>query len=55
VARVDPQTGTGTIVGVIGGYQEGGSTAAISYSPYLDEQIQQLYHQAAADGAAQAG
>jgi len=52
---VDPQTGTGTIVGVIGGYQEGGSTAAISYSPYLDEQIQQLYRQAAADEAAQAG
>jgi len=55
VAHVDPQTGTGTIVGVIGGYQEGGSTAAISYSPYLDEQIQQLYRQAIGDQAAQAG
>ncbi|HYB15464.1 MAG TPA: serine protease [Streptosporangiaceae bacterium] len=55
VARVDPQTGTGTIVGVIGGYEEGGSTAAISYSSYLGEQVEQLYHQAVADEAAQAG
>jgi len=36
------------------GYQEGGSTAAISYSPYLGEQVEQLYHQAVADEAAQA-
>ena len=55
VAHVDSQTGTGTIVGVIGGYEEGGSTAAISYSPYLGEQVEQLYHQAVADEAAQAG
>jgi len=55
VTDVDPQTGTGTIAGVLGGYQEGGSTAAISYSPYLGEQVEQLYHQAVADEAAQAG
>ena len=55
VTDVGPQTGTGTIVGVIGGYQEGGSTAAISYSPYLGEQVEQLYHQAAGDEAAPAG
>jgi hypothetical protein len=54
VTDVDPQTGTGTIVGVIGGYQAGGSTAAISYGPYLGEQVEQLYHQAVADEAAQA-
>jgi len=42
-------------VGVIGGYEEGGSTAAISYSPYLGEQVEQLYHQAVADEAAPAG
>jgi len=54
VSDVDPQTGTGTIVGVIGGYEEGGSTAAISYSPYLGEQVDQLYHQAVADETAQA-
>src|SRR5271166_659521 len=55
VTDVGPQTGTGTIVGVLGGYQEGGSTAAISYSPYLGEQAEQLYHQAAGDEAAPAG
>jgi V8-like Glu-specific endopeptidase len=55
VTDVDPQTGTGTIVGVLGGYEEGGSTAAISYSPYLSEQVEQLYHQAVADEAAPAG
>jgi V8-like Glu-specific endopeptidase len=55
VTDVDPQTGTGTIVGVLGGYQEGGSTAAISYSPYLGEQVQQLYDQAVKDEAAQEG
>jgi V8-like Glu-specific endopeptidase len=53
VTDVDSQTGTGTIVGVLGGYQEGGSTAAISYSPYLGAQVEQLYHQAVADEAAQ--
>ena len=42
-------------MGVLGGYEEGGSTAAISYSPYLSEQVEQLYHQAVADEAAQAG
>jgi len=55
VTDVDPQTGTGTIVGVLGGYEEGGSTAAISYSPYLSEQVDQLYHQAVTDEATQAG
>ena len=55
VTDAGPQTGTGTIVGVLGGYQEGGSTAAISYSPYLGEQVEQLYHQAARDEAAPAG
>ena len=55
VTHFDPQTRTGTIVGVIGGYQEGGSTAAISYSSYLGEQVQQLYRQAVADEPAAAG
>jgi V8-like Glu-specific endopeptidase len=42
------QTRTGTIVGVIGGYQEGGDTDAISYSAYLNGDIRQLYEEAAA-------
>jgi hypothetical protein len=31
---------------VIGGYQEGGDTPSISYSPLLRRGIQQLYQQA---------
>ena len=54
MARVG-EAGTGTIVGVIGGYQEGDSTAAISYRPYLGEQVDQLHHQAVADEAPRAG
>jgi hypothetical protein len=49
VTGFDPRTRTGTIVGVIGGYQEGGDTDAISYSSYLNGDIRQLYEQAAAD------
>jgi hypothetical protein len=48
VTGFDPRTRTGTIVGVIGGYQEGGATDAISYSAYLNSDIRQLYEQAAA-------
>ena len=54
VAHFDPRTRTGTIVGVLGGYEEGGSTEAISYSSYLGEEVQQLYQQAIADEAASA-
>ncbi len=50
VTRFNPRTRTGTIVGVIGGYQEGGETDAISYSAYLNGDIRQLYDQAAAAG-----
>jgi V8-like Glu-specific endopeptidase len=46
IARFDPTTRTGAIVGVIGGYQEGGDTAAVSYSAYLDDDIQKLYQEA---------
>ncbi len=54
VTRLDPRTRTGTIVGVLGGYQEGGSTDAISYSSYLGTEIETLYRQAVADEAAPA-
>ena len=50
VTGFDPRTRTGTIVGVIGGYQEGGDTDAVSYSAYLNGDIRHLYEQAAADG-----
>jgi hypothetical protein len=48
VTGFDPATGTGRIVGVLGGYQEGGDTQAISYSAYLGNAIRQLYDQAIA-------
>ena len=55
VTRFDSRTRTGTIVGVIGGFQEGGDTAAISYSPYLGDAVQRLYREAVAGEAASAG
>ncbi|MFJ5923791.1 trypsin-like serine peptidase [Kitasatospora sp. NPDC092948] len=47
VTALDPSTHTGTVVGVIGGYQQGGDTADISYSSYFGDQVQALYDQAA--------
>ena len=51
VTHFNPRTRNGTIVGVIGGYQQGGDTAAISYSSYLGAAVQRLYQQAVADQA----
>jgi V8-like Glu-specific endopeptidase len=51
VTHFDPRTRDGTIVGVIGGYQEGGDTADVSYSPYLGSAIHRLYQEAAGLGA----
>jgi V8-like Glu-specific endopeptidase len=51
VMRFDRFTRTGTIVGVLGGYQLGGNTPSISYSAYLGQDIMRLYRQAiAAEG-----
>ena len=46
VTNFNPRTHTGTIVGVIGGYQEGGDTPSVSYSPYFGSAVHQLYEQA---------
>jgi hypothetical protein len=35
-----------TVVGVIGGYQLGGDTDDVSYSPYFGADVQHLYQQA---------
>ncbi len=43
VTDVDPATGLGVVVGVIGGYEDGGDTAEVSYSSYFDDDIQHLY------------
>lgn len=49
VTGFDPVTRTGTIVGVIGGHQEGGDTDAVSYSSYFGSGIRQLYQRAEAE------
>lgn len=46
VTGLDPETGTGTVIGVIGGYEEGGDTADVSYSPAFDSAIGALYERA---------
>jgi len=55
VTGFDPASRTGTIVGVIGGYQDGGDTASVSYSSYFGRAVQQLYQQAAALGSGTGG
>jgi V8-like Glu-specific endopeptidase len=52
VTGFDPKTRTGTIVGVIGGYQQGGDTDSVSYSAYFGSGIYQLYEQAVVGGTA---
>lgn len=51
--RFDGRTGTGDVVGVIGGWKTGGDTADTSYSSYFGTAIRKLYEKAAA--AAKAG
>jgi len=50
LARVNPATGLGTVIGVIGGYQQGGNTPSVSYSPRFGRAVAALYRLAAAQG-----
>ena len=50
LADVDPGTGLGTLVGVIGGYQQGGSTDAVSYAARLGATAAALYQVAVRSG-----
>ena len=52
VTHFNSRSHTGTIVGVIGGYQLGGDTPSVSYSVRFGSAVQQLYRQAVADEAA---
>jgi hypothetical protein len=52
VTHFDTQSRTGTIVGVIGGYEQGGNTPSVSYSAFFGSDVHQLYEQAIADGSA---
>ncbi|HJP79819.1 MAG TPA: trypsin-like serine protease [Pseudonocardiaceae bacterium] len=45
----DPDTGSGTVIGDIGGYEEGGDYEYTSYSPYFGRPTLELYLQAEFD------
>lgn len=47
---VDAGTGTGTVIGVIGGYQKGGDLPQISYAAEFGPNVEQLYQSAAGEG-----
>lgn len=40
---MDPATGNGTVVGVIGGYQQGGDSPAVSYAAMFGQNVLSLY------------
>jgi len=46
---VDPDSGQGTVIGVIGGYEQGGDTDAVSYSASFGPNVASLYQAAVAD------
>jgi len=50
LADVSPQTGQGTVVGVIGGYEQGGLTPQVSFSSVFGSNVAALYRAAVADG-----
>ena len=47
---VNPGTGQGRVIGVIGGYEQGGLTPQISYSPMFGANVAALYQLAVAGG-----
>jgi V8-like Glu-specific endopeptidase len=50
LARVNPLTGQGTVIGVIGGYEQGGFTPQVSYSSMFGANVAALYQAAVAGG-----
>ncbi|HEU5353484.1 MAG TPA: trypsin-like serine protease [Actinocrinis sp.] len=48
LTEVDAQSGVGTVVGVIGGFETGGDTPDVSYSVYFGDAIHTLFQQAEA-------
>ena len=50
LAGWDATTGRGTVIGVIGGYEQGGDLASVSYSPRFGRAVRDLYRSAVADG-----
>ena len=50
LAEVDPATGQGAVIGVIGGYEQGGDTPQVSYSAVLGGGVAALFKTAVAGG-----
>ncbi|GAA4847700.1 hypothetical protein [Kitasatospora terrestris] len=50
VTDLDPTTRTGAVVGVIGGYREGGDTADTSSSSYSGDRVRVPYQRASGGG-----
>lgn len=50
IAAVPASPGRGTVIGVIGGYQQGGDTPQVSYSPAFGTAVALLYQTAQASG-----
>lgn len=48
LADVNPATGQGTVIGVIGGYDQGGNTPDVSYSAQFSANVASLYSTAVA-------
>lgn len=43
LADVNPKTGIGTVLGVIGGYEQGGDTPSVSYAAKFEANVKALY------------
>jgi V8-like Glu-specific endopeptidase len=48
LVKVNPGSGLGTVLGVIGGYEQGGDTPSVSYSARFGRQVRALYNEAVA-------
>ena len=46
LANVHPATGLGAVIGVIGGYEQGGDTPSVSYSARFGQAVRDLYDKA---------
>jgi V8-like Glu-specific endopeptidase len=49
LAHVNPRTGNGWVIGVIGGYQQGGDSPNVSYSPRFFSSVLNLYQTATSE------
>ncbi len=50
LSKINPTTGQGMVIGVIGGYEQGGDTPQVSYSSVLGSNVAALYRTAEAGG-----